>query len=656
MEELTFKINIGLVWLFSRKSFALELALGLLLFCAAIIFWVWLTRYRPLKHELARRADALRFVDEAGSIDEAQLAFRERFDSVSEAMTRTDRKSGELRHAWAQFTETIIDSSEPILRATSRPDGYFLHIGEDIRILNWWANIFVALGLVFTFLGIVAALTQATNSMTGSADMQKALTELLLIASAKFWTSIAGVLSSIILRFFDRWWRQSTRVQLEKICEWLEHGTLFSPPQRIAADQLKELREQSVQLKNFGHELAIAIGDQFESRMQPMMTVLGSIDTSITQFRDGSFTQIGKEFGNALRSSAGQEMEALSTSLAQMTQGLAAMHQRLEGSSAAADRQMEEAARQFVTASEAMTRAFATMNERMEKMTASLADRMEAVAEHSANRLAENQAEYQAAARDNAEAVRMIGAELRTAGGEGATALKAAAAQASAEMASAVGEAVRLASEESGRAINEAVARFGESFEAASTGLVTTLQATAVRFESAAAAIDRSARASDDHATRVAAAAQSAQGVATMLDRAANDVMAATGPIREATATISTGIISTRALMQQQADTLQNGRDGFEAMATGFRDSAAAAAQAWSDYRARFEGVDKALADALDKIRDASAEHAGHLNGQIGRIDTAFAGAVDKLAAALEPLQELAASVEDVLGRLKEPA
>jgi hypothetical protein len=63
-----------------------------------------------------------------------------------------------------------------------------------------------------------------------------------------------------------------------------------------------------------------------------------------------------------------------------------------------------------------------------------------------------------------------------------------------------------------------------------------------------------------------------------------------------------------------------------------------AATKAWSDYRDRFEDVDKALASALDQIKSASGEHATHLNEQVGRIDNALAGAVDKLSAALEPL------------------
>jgi hypothetical protein len=54
-----------------------------------------------------------------------------------------------------------------------------------------------------------------------------------------------------------------------------------------------------------------------------------------------------------------------------------------------------------------------------------------------------------------------------------------------------------------------------------------------------------------------------------------------------------------------------------------------------------------------DQIRSASGDHAAHLNEQVGRIDNALAGAVDKLSAALEPLTELADQIEDLLGKMQ---
>ena len=732
MLDISTAVNTALVAVFELPGLALALAFAILACCMVVVIWVYARRYQPLKQELQVRNAALRFVADAPTEADAHAAFAHHFDDVAKAMTETDRRHGELRHAWTQFNETIVNPTDATLRATTRPDGYFLHIGDDIRILNWWANIFVAVGLVFTFLGIVAALTKATMTMGQSADMtnmQAALTDLLRIAAAKFWTSIAGVLSSIILRIFDRRWRQTTRRDLEVICERLERGTMFSPPQRIAAEQLLETREQTVALKTFSHELAIAIGEQFETRMQPMVAVLGTIQSSINDFKEGSFAQIGKELGNALSATAGREMEGLSAALTQMTHGLSSIHERLSGSGDAANRQIEAAAGQFASASAEMARSFESLNERVGSMADRLAAQADEATTRTAERMAQAQAGYQDAAEENGKILRDIGVEMRSASAAttsamvdavrnavsaatsegtaatraaldqfasassgiqdafsimdtriremGATlsstaetsaarnadvldraakALEGAAARASADMGSSVTEAVQRAADESGRAMTASLARFGEEFERASAGLVQALQTTAGRMEAIAGAIERSTRASDDHTLKMTSAAASADGIASTLGRAANDVQAAAAPIRDATATISNTIVNTRELMRQQTESAEANRAQLEAVAVQFQQTAAAASEAWRDYQERFADVDRALASALDQIKNASSEHAGHLNSHVGKLDSALGEAVDRLSNALDPLQDMATSVEDMLGRLKTPA
>jgi Pyruvate/2-oxoacid:ferredoxin oxidoreductase gamma subunit len=100
-------------------------------------------------------------------------------------------------------------------------------------------------GLTITFLGIVAALTQATSTMSsngGSAAMQQALLGLLAIAATKFWSSIAGVASSIILRLTARQWRlRIERVEAEFFAA-LDGVVIFAPPEKVALEQAAVLR------------------------------------------------------------------------------------------------------------------------------------------------------------------------------------------------------------------------------------------------------------------------------------------------------------------------------------------------------------------------------------------------------------------------------
>ncbi len=119
------------------------LALGLLAWAVGIIIWNYARYHRPFNAALAVRLDATRIVEDQLDDHEAQTAFAAHYDSIEAAMLSGEGRAKELRHAWVQFTETIVDTSETPLRATTRPEGYFLHLGDDTRVLAWWANIFV---------------------------------------------------------------------------------------------------------------------------------------------------------------------------------------------------------------------------------------------------------------------------------------------------------------------------------------------------------------------------------------------------------------------------------------------------------------------------------------------------------------------------------
>lgn len=721
-------VNWAVVKMFENPNIALWLAGGIIVAAAIIITFNKRKHHTPFLQALKIRLAATDFIESSESEDEAQAALVSHFSEVDRAMSSKDGKSAELRHAWTQYKETIVDETQSTLLATTRPEGYFLHLGDDTRVLAWWANIFVAVGLTFTFLGIVAALLKAVEAMSQSANpanMQSALIGLLTITAVKFWTSIAGVGSSIALRWFDRRWHSGTTQLLETLCDRLEYSTLFSPPQRLAAAQLNETREQTTALKTFSHELAIAIGEQFENRMQPMVSVLGGIQQSINDFKDGSFNQIGKELGEALSRNAGSEMEQLASALTTMTGGLSSIHEKLEGSGQAVNDQIANAARDFSVASEQMTKAFADLNDRIETMADRMVGEAAATSERAAAHVSAEREAYKAVADDNRRVMQAMAEEMRTGSttatndmvravreavesatshGNDATrsvmenfaqasndiqtafeamrgqiaeygttltssasdaaarnsqvlegaaaALEAATSRASSGMAQAIDDAVVRASEESARALSSAFEQFSGAFSEASLELVQTLRGTASRMEALGAGIDKSTRATDEHATRLIAAGTEAQGVAVMLGRAANDLHGASVPIREATASINSSVGRTEALLKAAGETAEKNREAVADIASRLGETTEAASNAWSDYRSRFEEVDKALAGAINQIKTASMEHAGNLNEQVGKIDSAMAQAVDRLARSLDSLEDLASSLDDLRNRL----
>lgn len=695
--------------------------------CGFILWWNYSRHHVGLITALDHRLDVIGDVEQASTAPEAQQRFASTFMSVDEAMRLADGPPA-LVHAWNEYSETIIDQSAQRIEATALPGDYFLHLGDDTRVLAWWANLFVAFGLTFTFLGIIAALTATTNNLQGgdAGQMSAALQTLLKLTAAKFWTSIIGVVASVVLRFLDRRWHSAALKRLNRLTQAIERGTSYVPPQRLAAEQLRELKQQSIALTEFSHQLAVSIGDALGQQLQPVVAGLSGIQTTIDDFKSGSLNDFGTKLGETIKENAGAEMQGLAAALEGMTANLGSVNDRLEGASGQASEQITTAAREFSTASEAMTRAFAGLGADISGMAGQLASQTEAAEQRTRARVAEDRASYDAMAGGQRDVMRAIGEEMRiastgasaemvravkeavgeamaesstairgalegfagaTAGIQGAfdqmraqvaglsetmagsanvaaernsevlaraaAALEAAAAQAQSGMGAALDDAITRSAEASARAISTAFAAFGERFDAASAGLVQTLVTTAGRMETLAGAIERSSSAAGDHAGKLTEAGREAQAVGTMLGRAANDVSGAAGPIREAVSTIQTSVGSSQELLRRVGEQGERNRAAIETIAGTLERTSGAATQAWEGYRDRFADVDSSLERALEQIKGASAEHATALVTQAGRIDTALALAVDRLASALDDIKDLANALEDVRGRFE---
>jgi len=220
---------------FSMPGAALMMAAAILVFAVGLIFQSGFSEYRPLMDDLRRRGELL---DELRG--DRQKMFADTFEAI-------DKRLGGMAHpvlelGWAHYRSQLTPTDDGRLAASIHAYDAFDHADTPARTLEWWANIMVAIGLVITFMGIVAALTEATATMSGGgAAMQGALINLLTIAATKFWTSIAGVLASIILRLAARRRRQNIEVQEAHFFALLDACVRFAPPEKVMLEQLAVL-------------------------------------------------------------------------------------------------------------------------------------------------------------------------------------------------------------------------------------------------------------------------------------------------------------------------------------------------------------------------------------------------------------------------------
>ena len=227
-----------LIALFSAPGAALALAGLILLGAVMILFGVYFSRVVPIRKAVQRR-----IVDFPRTVRPSEL------DLVSSVMARPDKQSFTLERAWAAFRSGLTLTPAGELRSGAPAWTTFNIVTSETGVLGWWSNLFVAIGLIFTFLGVVAALSEATQVLgangASTATMQAALSGLLTITATKFWTSIAGIAASVILRIFERRWSSRIDEAVEDLCEIIDVRIPPVSPGMLAGEQLNELKRQT---------------------------------------------------------------------------------------------------------------------------------------------------------------------------------------------------------------------------------------------------------------------------------------------------------------------------------------------------------------------------------------------------------------------------
>lgn len=162
--------------------------------------------------------------------------FRERFAQLDNLFSQTPAFASGLSLAWLQYRRTLSQTPTGIYQSPYRPRTFFLPALRSSSFLDFAANIFVAFGLLATFVGLVAGLTFAASGMESAAPgaMTDAMTNLLAASASKFVTSIAGVGLSIILRIFGRALTMRQQNAMTDLSNALESAIRIAPgPGRV---------------------------------------------------------------------------------------------------------------------------------------------------------------------------------------------------------------------------------------------------------------------------------------------------------------------------------------------------------------------------------------------------------------------------------------
>jgi hypothetical protein len=308
--------------LFREDGFAPALSLGLLVLAAAFAVLFLLRYVLPIRWTLWGQARLIRRTKDYQS-------FAEQFDTIDASLS----KHRLLRHAWQEFKETLILpntilNDERVVRNTARPQDY-LNLQETrlhFRFFRALPNIFVGIGLLLTFFGLVSALFFATQGIAQGSDFtqtQNALRDLLHAASFKFYTSIAGLTASIALSVLIRWGTTFIENGFDVLSQILEARLVVVTPEAIAYADSRELKQQTEYLRMFTTEVAISIGRYVEealnntlpvhlsNAMDPVAKKLEEVTGNLNKMNEEALAKMADGFGERLQGATGEQFEGL---------------------------------------------------------------------------------------------------------------------------------------------------------------------------------------------------------------------------------------------------------------------------------------------------------------------------------------------------------
>lgn len=588
--------------LFRDERVAIALAILLIIVATGSATWFWFRHVGPWLRTLQQARG--RIVSTADAAD-----FCVRFGEIDAFLAGNRR----LAHSWSEFKETLIVPDEMARRRlilnTARPQAYFnipaaVDAGLPLPAYLALPNIFVGLGLLFTFLGLVAALHFAAQGVT-SPDVAKAqlsLEALLKAATFKFMTSIVGVGISIVLAVVFRYLVGWLRRQFEFFCSALEQRMQLVSAESLAADQLQEMQRQSLQLERFNTDFAVELAGVLDQKLNatlsaslaaavhPVVSAVESLSGNMGSMNQGAIETMITDFQRGLKQSSGEEMKSLVTALSDVRQTLDHASKGLQANGADFGSRLDQVAQNLEVrlgdAARVMTDGLRATATQLETLLSGLSEKLQGDAHRTQAAIAEAGTAFSVEVRQSAEGF--------------ATAL-----------ASSLAALPRF--EET---LNRLDGRFQDQ--------VSAFDQSITRLQTLCGALEQGSRQLRDASAPIAATADQFAAVAQRIDAAST------------------------AMEQTQA--------GLRDLNAQLKETFKSNLEVWQEYRQRFEQVDQHLEGVVKALIDGSKEHreeikrfVTEMDGQLAKAVGSFAGAVDELQGFVEELPPLLQRVEPVM-------
>lgn len=644
--------------LVSKPEFATSLALGLACFGGALLlaFLVMHTLLVGLEFR------GLRKLLEA---PQDRKAFADSYDNdIYPSLTSHPL----IGHAWKEFDETLLKASrapDGIVGNTVRPQA-FIHLGllrdrlSGLKMLGSVSGYFVGVGLLLTFAGIVLALHKAGQSVNAEnvETMQRAMQELLQIASFKFSTSIAGLGVSIVFAIVARLIVIGLERSISRFCDAAERQMRYVAPQSLAVEMSVQSREQLEQLKEINSDryfsrLADSVSPLIEAAMSRAMTPvteqIGSAIGKLTATSQSGVGELIEKFSSSVQNGAGAELRQLGETLREMQASLVQTQSAMQGTGEDFTRRLSDAADNL---NRLVTEAGTRLGDGAEASRTALQEiieTMRATFERANGRIDTDLGTAASGAASKIEAA--MGTVLERLEGQvgGLVSSMQQFQQNSADGVEATRQQIARVQEEAAGVIAASSSEVAKALQAGLADALARINAGFERFETAmrsgVSAYVQQAGAIGDATTQTRKTTDALSQVSETLRGAATPLLQSSDRVAQATAELAASSKASLAEMQRLAAAA--GQLGGE-----LRQQAEEMAGNWRLHSERFENADVSLAKAVTELSRATEDQSGALNKWVSEVDLELAKVLGRLQFTLGEMAERAEELSESVALL----
>ena len=343
-------------------------------YCGVIVLslfgFIWHLRRqtRNLKRRLQKAREGLTAKESGDNGAETVAHLRKAFANQFEEHDR--EFSEDFGLPWKEFVETLIlpapGTDEPIrnTREVSRDLNDQTIVFPEISA-GWHQsvpNLLTGVGILGTFIGLAAGVGAASSGLTSgdSETITQSLLQLLDGAALAFFTSIAGIASSLIFLVWERVVSRQCHIALDGWVMTLESCLLRVTVEDLALRNLQQAEQTTTQLKKFNTDLIFSIEQALEEKIAGRLSPqLEQILEAFKSFRADRSTDsaavIGdaiEKFTAALHDQAGSQFDRLEATVKGLDQALKDSSEELADTQRAAQeaiRSMLEGVNQSMT-------------------------------------------------------------------------------------------------------------------------------------------------------------------------------------------------------------------------------------------------------------------------------------------------------------------